>query len=975
MSDRSARSGTSTSGRGGDASEAHDEGGHSRLWLVVLLAGALAVALYYAPFLGPHGQAAVYIAIDAGAAAVVFASLRLNRPARPLAWALFGAGMVSVTLGDAAFYWLSLVEKVSPITSVADLFYLGEYPLLIAGVMLLAKAPLDRAALLDTLMITAAVSVVIIEFVVRPSLDGYTGSPLDLAVVIAYPIGDVALLAVAVRSVLTGNLRSPVLALLLIGLTITFVADVLYLWISQVNPDFDVTRSPIDAAWLMSMTVWAAAAMHPAARTGLVSVGADWMRQRTLRGVLVAVALLLVPATAAVEAASGGSALTPVTLVAWALIVGLVILRMDAALTAASQSEQRFRIIFEDSPAGMAIARRGSLLLANDTVRKMFGVGGAAVRARHLTDFVAADHRQDLTDRIESRAVGGRLREGFETVGLRSDGSQFQLDVRTQNIDLPDGPATISFILDVSARKAAEESLRASERRYRDLFESNPHPMWIYDCETLRFLAVNDTAVEQYGWSADEFRAMTIADLRPLEDEPTLNGIQDAAEAVLSTARVVHHRRADGLTIDVEVTSHDLVWDGRPARVVLAIDVTQRSKLEEHLRQAQKMEAVGRLAGGVAHDFNNLLMAISGYAHILRSELEPGDSRVAEVDEIILAGERAATLTRQLLAFSRRQVLQPQDINLNELIQELRSMISRLISEDIVLNVVLDPDLGLVRADPGQLTQVLLNLAVNAKDAMPRGGILTLETHNVTLDATFTGAHEGVRAGPHVMLRVTDTGSGMGAETMAHLFEPFFTTKEVGKGTGLGLATVYGIVRQSEGSIEVRSEPGQGSTFEICLPQAPGREPKPAGQLAAEAVPKGHETILVVEDEPAVRKLTVSVLEHHGYAVMAASGPEMATEIVKRFSGPIELLLTDVVMPGGNGVDLAGQVALLRPGIRLLLMTGHAHDVIAHHGALAEGVSLLEKPFSPNLLLSRVRMVLDAEAPPPPGRVDTAGVS
>jgi signal transduction histidine kinase len=233
------------------------------------------------------------------------------------------------------------------------------------------------------------------------------------------------------------------------------------------------------------------------------------------------------------------------------------------------------------------------------------------------------------------------------------------------------------------------------------------------------------------------------------------------------------------------------------------------------------MEAVGRLAGGVAHDFNNLLTAISGNAHILRSELEPGDARVAEVDEIVLAGERAATLTRQLLAFSRRQVLQPRALSLNESIEELRGMLVRLIGEDLHLETVLDPDLGLVRADPGQLTQVLMNLAANARDAMPLGGTLTLETGNVTLDETFARAHEGVRAGPHVMLKVSDTGAGMDAETRAQLFEPFFTTKEVGKGTGLGLATVYGIVRQSEGSIEVRSEPGCGSTFEICLPQAP----------------------------------------------------------------------------------------------------------------------------------------------------------
>jgi hypothetical protein len=931
----------------------------SRIWAALVVFGAVAVGLYYAPFLDAYGRAIDYIATEAVAVAAVFASFRLNRPARPLAWALIGAGMLSLALGDFVWYWLSLVAGTSPTTSLADVFYLAEYPLLIAGVTLLVRNRPDREALLDTLMITTGVAVAVFEFVVRPSVEGYTGSALDVAVMVAYPIADIALLAVAVRSAFIGNFRSPVLRLLVIGLTATFFADVVSLRLGLL--DISLDPSPLDAFWLIAMVLWAAAASHPAARTELAPSGMDWIRRRVARRILLASALLILPATLAVEAAAGATSYTPVSLVAWGVIVLLVILRMETALSVARQSEQRFRIIFDGSPAGMAIARRGLILLANDTVRSMFDFGQSTVRNMPLTDFVAPGLRRDLLERISARAVGDRMPETFETVGIRTDGSQFPLVVGTRNIELPDGPATIGFLLDVTAQRAAEETLRASERSYRDLFESNPHPMWIYDTNTLRFLEVNDTAILHYGWSVEQFRAMTIADIRPPEDVPLLAALlKSDASTRTNSAR---HLRADGSVIDVEVTSHELVWDGRPARVVLATNVTDRVKLEEQLRQAQKMEAVGRLAGGVAHDFNNLLTAISGYGQLLRSEMEPGDARVADVDEILLAGERAAALTRQLLAFSRRQVLQPRALDLNVSIEEVRGMLVRLIGEDLHLKIVLDPDLGLVRADPGQLTQVLINLAVNARDAMPGGGTLTLETHNVTLDEAFAAAHEGVRAGPHVMLRVSDSGDGMDAETQAHLFEPFFTTKDVGKGTGLGLATVYGIVRQSEGSIDVRSEPGHGSTFEICLPRTPVGERMAAGQLPVEAMPRGHETILVVEDEAAVRKLAVSVLERQGYAVLAADGPAQAATVSAEHLGQIDLLLTDVVMPGGNGADLAARLSVLRPAMKILMMTGYAQGSIDDRRGLKDGIVLIEKPFSPNLLLARVRMTIDGEAP------------
>jgi hypothetical protein len=943
----------------------------SRAWIVILLFGAVAVGLYYAPFLDSYQRAVDYLATEAIAVAAVFASLRLNRPARPLAWALFGAGMLSLALGDLFWYWLSLVQNVSPATSIADVLYLAEYPLLIAGVALLVRGRPDRTAVLDTLIVATVMTVVVLEFIVRPSLEGYTGSGLDVAVMVSYPIADIALLAVAVRAALSGNLRSPVLRLLVAGLTVTLFADVLSLRLGLTDVLLD--PSPLDAFWLISMVMWAAAAMHPAARTELAGEGTDWIQRNIARRFLLAAALLLLPVTLAVEAASGANAYTPVWLLASGVIVVLVILRVESALSLARQSEDRFRIIFEESPAGMAIARRGLIVLVNSTVRSLFRIGQSNLQMMSVTDFLAPGHRQELIDRVESRARGERLPEEFETVGLRTDGSQFPLVVGTHDIVLPDGPATIGFLLDVSAQKAADEAMRASERRYRDLFESNPQPMWIYDSETLRFLAVNDTAVQQYGWSVEQFYAMTITDIRPPEDVSSLVALLNTEGAVRPTTTAARHLRADGSIIQVEVTSHEIIWDGRPARVVLAMDLTDKVKLEEQLRQAQKMEAVGRLAGGVAHDFNNLLTAITGNAQLLRGELEPGDARVEEVDEILLAGERAAALTRQLLAFSRRQVLQPRALNLNESIEEVSSMLGRLIGEDVLLRTVLHPDLGLIRADPGQLTQVLVNLAVNARDAMPRGGTLTLETRNVTLDESFAAAHEGVRPGPHVMLTVSDTGAGMDAETQAHLFEPFFTTKEVGKGTGLGLATVYGIVRQSEGSIDMRSEPGNGSIFEICLPQAPVSERVAAGQVPIAALQKGHETILVVEDEASVRKLVISVLERQGYAVLAAEGPEQAETIAAEHPGPIDLLLTDVVMPGGNGADLAARISADRPAMKILMMTGYAQEAIADQGGLRDGIVLIEKPFSPNLLLARVRMIIDAEARPTVARLANTG--
>ena len=381
----------------------------------------------------------------------------------------------------------------------------------------------------------------------------------------------------------------------------------------------------------------------------------------------------------------------------------------------------------------------------------------------------------------------------------------------------------------------------------------------------------------------------------------------------------------------------------------------ERKRIEEQLQQAQKLESIGRLAGGVAHDFNNLLTVINGYSDMLLKELRSQDPIYEAVTEIRTAGERAAVLTRQLLVLSRKKVTQPQRVNLNDIVAEVEKMLGRLIGEDIRLKSVLSPSLGHVLADPGQLHQVLMNLAVNARDAMPGGGTLSIETANIDVDTGYAEQHPEMKPGPHVQLKVGDTGIGMTKEVQSHLFEPFFTTKKQGEGTGLGLATVYGIVKQSDGSIWAYSEPGVGTTFSIYLPRVDA-----GGDLLTELEPshaslRGGETILVVEDQDQLRKMVVHVLRDYGYEVIESASPEDALLHSERYSGPIHLMLTDVIMPGMTGPELVGRLKPLRPSMEIIYMSGYSQ-----HTTLDLAGAFLPKPFSPEALAVKVRETLDA---------------
>jgi CheY-like chemotaxis protein len=377
--------------------------------------------------------------------------------------------------------------------------------------------------------------------------------------------------------------------------------------------------------------------------------------------------------------------------------------------------------------------------------------------------------------------------------------------------------------------------------------------------------------------------------------------------------------------------------------------------------RAQRMEAIGTLSGGVAHDFNNILTVILGHTEVLLQALQSSPAEYEHLKSIDEASRRASALTRQLLAFSRKQVLQPKVFNLNSLIVDLDKMLRRLISEDIELETVTDPQLGATRTDPGQIEQVVMNLVVNARDAMNSGGRITIETANVTLDEDYAQSHPGARPGPHVMLAVSDTGEGISPEILPHIFEPFFTTKEVGKGTGLGLSTVYGIVKQSGGNIWVYSQQGRGTTFKIYFPRVD--EPAlPLGRGPQPRVTSGAETVLLVEDEPALRDLIKIALKGAGFTVLAAPNPADALNLSRNHTGALHLLLTDVIMPGMDGPALAKQVQKERPDIKVLFMSGYATNFIMHDGVVDPGTNFLEKPFHPRTLLNRVREVLDSGA-------------
>jgi PAS domain S-box-containing protein len=520
-------------------------------------------------------------------------------------------------------------------------------------------------------------------------------------------------------------------------------------------------------------------------------------------------------------------------------------------------------------------------------------------------------------------------------------------------------------------RARALNALRESEKKFQQFYDEAPVGYHELDVKG-RITRINRQELQMLGYGAGEMLGKPVWNF--FEEEDTTRKVILAkleGDASFHDTFERTYRRKDGSTLPVLV--EDRIIRGKNGEIAgirsTVEDITERRrteealrKSEEQLRQWQRVEAIGRLAGGVAHDFNNLLMTIKGCSELLLGAFDRRDPRREEVEEILKAADRATSLTRQLLAFGRRQVLQPQILDLNAVVLNMDKMLRRLIGEDIQLVTSLDPELWSVKVDPGMIEQVVMNLAVNSRDAMPNGGKLTIETTNAVHDEDYARRHVSVQAGYYAMLAISDTGCGMDKETQSHLFEPFFTTKETGKGTGLGLSTVYGIIKQSGGNIWAYSEPGLGTTFKIYLPRVekaaktyrPRLKPKEAG------APGGTETILLVEDEDAVRSMVSKILKNKGYTVLEARQGNEAIDICERTEGSINLMVTDVIMPHMSGRELASRLAPMRPEMRVLYMSGYPDNTIVQHGVLEPGTAFLQKPFTINALELKVREVLDS---------------
>jgi PAS domain S-box-containing protein len=527
----------------------------------------------------------------------------------------------------------------------------------------------------------------------------------------------------------------------------------------------------------------------------------------------------------------------------------------------------------------------------------------------------------------------------------------------------------------ISERRLAEETLWETTDTLSAIIQASPMGIAILDVEG-NVTLWNPAAERIFGWKKEEVLGRPLPAVPPDKREEHRALRERVLRDEAFTGMEVIHRKQDGSPIHISLSTAPLRdAAGRVCGIMsLMADITERKrteeelrKAEEQLRQVQKMDSIGQLAGGIAHDFNNLLTVITGYSDLLLQGLKADDPHRASIEQIRSAGERATALTRQLLAFSRRQVLEPKVLDLNAVVANVEKMLRRLIGEDISYVSVLSPGLGRVKADPGQIEQVILNLIVNARDAMPQGGKLTVETANVELDDTYVRKHVGAKPGPHVLLAVSDTGHGMDAETQKRVFEPFFTTKEKGKGTGLGLSTVYGIVKQSGGSVWVYSEIGKGTTFKVYLPRIEeGVDARSSGAVQVDPV-RGSETILLVEDDESVRELVRSFLQAGGYAVLTVRDTDAALQICEQRQSPIRLLITDVVMPGMSGRDLAERLTAVNPSTKVLYMSGYTDDAVVRHGVLEPGITFLQKPFSADALLRKVREVLDAPSGPKGG--------
>jgi PAS domain S-box-containing protein len=939
------------------------------LILVALLVGAhigQALILGVSP-LGTFLANLLEVSASALAAAMCFgASNRGQGLARPF-WRLTGCGMAAWGVANLSWMYYELVLHTLPGAGSAVHFFYSVHGIFFAMVLFLDQEKdsgrFEPEFLLDFTQIAIVFFFVFlgIYYVPSPHLQQQSASVRQLWMEFGEEITIIVLACFQIARARTSSLRR------------LYVGFILYYFMFSAGSALaeyhqSVHRTPtgtlFDLCWTLPFlwgAVWAARWQPSPSPQTTRSAG-----RKTLSGVVLTNAILvLAPLIVLVQVAQFPSewrelrfSLLGVSILCFAVRIGISGFR--EATTA--ETVRRQGLAMDAAADGISILDEdGKHIYVNAAFARMMGYESPE-------SMLGANWRK-IYDPRDVQSLQEQVRKSLEAEGKwsgqislrRKDGTSFPVEMAITS--LANG-VTACIGHDISARKEAEKARAEAETKYRTLVEQVAAISYIAELGLRgQWLYVSPQVEAITGYSQEEWLADSSDWLRhiPQEDHAIVETAEAASlrgERFQAEYRVV---RKNGAVIWVSDTAVVVSGsDSHPVMEGIIVDITERKLLENQLQQSRRMEAVGRLAGGIAHDFNNLLTIIKGYAELAQQRTGIPPELRADVQQVENAAERASMLIRQLLAFSRRQVLQPKIIDLNAIVMGLDKLLGRLMGEHIEMVTRCAANVGNVKADPAQIEQVIMNLVVNARDAMPKGGRLTVETFNVELDSTYARDHVTVKPGPYVMLAVSDTGIGMSPETVAHIFEPFYTTKESGQGTGLGLSTVYGIVKQSGGYIWVYSEPARGTTFKVYLPRVEGKVDSKKAPLELPAARRGSETILLVEDEEAVRELASMILSAKGYSVVAAKSSKEAEQLSVKHNGKIHLLLTDIIMPGTSGRELARRITARHPRTRVLYMSGYTDNVLAEGGVLEPGVSFLQKPFTPAVLAQKVRDVLDS---------------
>jgi PAS domain S-box-containing protein len=907
-----------------------------------------------------------------GIAMAFGASLR-GRGLTRLFWRLIGLGLAMWGVANLGWmYYENWLHAQVPALSAVRILFDSQGVFFAIALFLDQEKDspnFDAETVLDSLQVAIVFFSAFFGLYYVQLLSGVSGPGPDLFMVWIYQVINVALTVAAAMATLgahTGRLRTlygGMTAFLLINAISSGTSD--YVQTVHNVP----TGTWYDLGWSLPFLVcaiWASRWQEPAA----IEEKTTRPRSKTfgtlaIKNVVMALAPLIVLVVVAQLGAEWrwiGFLLLGASITCYAMRLGVSQYR--EAKTA--ELVQRDTLAMDSAMDGMAIVSpEGKYTYVNAAFAKMMGhakpetmIGKPWVEMHAARDVRPVEH--------EIRAALQRDGKWFGSLTIHRDGQPLPMEMSVTM--LPDRGVVIVG-RDISDRYRAEQFREEAEAKYRTLVEQVAAISYIAELGTDgQWLYVSPQIETMFGFAVDDWLAGSRHWLRHVhpEDYAVVDAAEEASkrgERFQAEYRVI---RQDGRVIWVSDTAVVVPGsDSHPLMEGIIVDITERKQFEAQLQQARRMEAVGRLAGGIAHDFNNLLTIIKGYTELALMHAKGLPELKADVERIEDASERASRLVRQLLAFSRRQVLQPKVVDLNDIVLGLDKLLRRLMDEDVEMLTIADRPVGAIKADPGQIEQVIMNLVVNARDAMPDGGRLIVETSNVELDAGYARDHATVRPGRYVMLAVSDTGTGMSADTVAHIFEPFYTTKESGRGTGLGLSTVYGIVKQSGGYVWVYSEPGRGTTFKVYLPRVEeALEALPATKTKSQdQVKMGTETILLVEDEPDLRELTRTVLSSKGYTIVEARNAEEAEHLAESNGRKIHLLLTDVIMPGISGRELAKRILARHSAMRVLYMSGYTYNVIAQGGTLERGVSFLQKPFTPSTLVERVREVLDGVTP------------